>query len=135
MPHFICVTGFVCQSEPTVAILLAGHDCGIPPAPLSGLIAKWLNPDSHDQSSNNAVHSLPVHPCCLASSCPRLALATLMVFQLPCLGEPQKTRDGFSGSGLTGSMATTGFTVCNGTCTDSAAVDFACSINTSASTL
>src|SRR5215470_889780 len=43
-PHLIWVTGLVCQSEATVAILSPGRDCGMPYAPDAGFSASTRQP-------------------------------------------------------------------------------------------
>ena len=43
-PHLIWVAGLLCQSEPALAILEPGSDCGMPYAPEEPLVACAFQP-------------------------------------------------------------------------------------------
>ena len=69
-PHEICVTAFVAQSLPTAAIFDPGSACGMPYAPLDGLAAFTLHPDSLFHRFRKAVHCEPLHPRAAAIAWP-----------------------------------------------------------------
>lgn len=60
MPHLIWVRALVFQSAPAVAIRLAGQACGMPYAPLDGLVAFHRQPLSPFQSRTRQLNSLVV---------------------------------------------------------------------------
>ena len=58
----ICVAGFVCQSGPTVAILLPGNAWGIPYAPVYGFVAFTRQPLSWSHMVTRQEKSLSLQP-------------------------------------------------------------------------